>query len=146
MKAIVDALPDSLRFGPEEIPTREKVRAMLSAMREAGYSMRGLAIHDELSSLGVWFAERWATEPQDVPPLLAEFARDMLPALGEGWESYVAPLESITPTWPTNKRECANRPEYARKYMLDTAKSAADLLLLWLVLRRIAQAGGEVSE
>lgn len=78
---------------------------------------------------------------QELPPLLIEFAHDMQKALGENWETYQRPVADLALHWPEGKLECAQNPDYARTYMLDAAKSAADLMLLWLQLRRTAHEG-----
>lgn len=81
-------------------------------------------------------------EQPTLPPLLAEFARDMQAALGEDWETYERDIADLALHWPRGKVKLAKEaPDYARTYMLDTAKSAAVLLLLWLQLRRVARQG-----
>lgn len=83
-----------------------------------------------------------AAYPRETPhPLLLEFMQDMQQVLGENWPEYRRDVADLAPHWPTGKVECAEDPAFARTYMLDTAKSAADLLLLWLQLRRVAQQG-----
>lgn len=139
----LSALPADLMFAEGETPTREKVRAMLAAMQEAGYSQRGLMIEEELRGMGLWFAQQWADHGEPVPhdpaqALLEMFARDMLPALGDNWQTYDRPLSDVWVEAPASKLHAAAHPEYARAYMLDTAKSAADLLLRWLILGRVA--------
>ena len=83
---------------------------------------------------------------QEVPhPLLLEFIQDVQQALGENWSEYQRDVADLALHWPTEKVALAQAPGFARAYMLDTAKSAADLLLLWLQLRRVIQPGEELN-
>jgi len=138
---IVDMQPENLSLDGDEHPTPEKVRAMLQYLERREQSLTAHSIVEDLSAWGPWFAEQWLAllDQAAMPADFVEFVGDMRAALDDGYaERAPTDTRAYFHHWDASRHFMAGDPKYALKYKLDTAKSAADLFMGWLLLRRLA--------